>query len=65
MVCRKKILQILYEVGLVGVRVEKGGNLKFCYGDNPVLSDYELGQTENLRVIVQPSFHRALGIQPI
>jgi Cdc6-like AAA superfamily ATPase len=64
-ICRKKILQILYEVGLVGVRISAEYPLKFCYTDSPILHYYELEQIQNPQVIVHPIFQKALDIQEI
>lgn len=63
--CRKDILQILYEVGIVGVKISKEGHLKFSYKDTPTLPDYELEQIQNPQVVVHPCFRLALATQTI
>ncbi|MFC1864755.1 P-loop ATPase, Sll1717 family [Chloroflexota bacterium] len=63
--CRKKILQLLYEVGIVGVKISASDPFRYCYTNGAVLQDYEITQIQNPMVIVHPTFHKALGIQTI
>lgn len=63
--CRKDILQVLYEVGIVGVQIPREGHLKFSYKDKPTLPDYELEQIQNPQVVVHPCFRLALATQTI
>jgi len=60
--CVRKLVNLLFEVGIVGVKTSKGGTIRYCHTGDPLLSDVELDGDP--QVIIHPMFHRALDIQP-
>jgi len=60
--CIRKLVKLLFEVGIVGVKTGEGGTIRYCHTGDPLLYDVELdGDPE---VVIHPMFHRALGINP-
>lgn len=59
--CRRKVLKLFFEVGLVGVKSSEGGIIKYCYTAAPLISEVEI--EEDVQVVIHPSFHKALGVQ--
>jgi hypothetical protein len=60
--CVHKLVKLLFEVGIVGVKTSEGGTIRYCHTGDPLLSDVELDGDP--QVIIHPMFHRALGISP-
>ena len=59
--CRGKIVSMMYEVGLIGVRIGDGGMTQYCHTHQTVLPEAFL-DTENVTVSVHPAFHKGLLI---
>jgi len=60
--CIRKLVKLLFEVGIVGVKTSEGGTIRYCHTGDPLLSDVELDGDP--QVVVHPMFHRALGVNP-
>ncbi|MFW6105090.1 MAG: P-loop ATPase, Sll1717 family [Chloroflexota bacterium] len=60
--CIRRLVKLLFEVGIVGVKISEGGTIRYCHTGDPLLSDVELDGDP--QVVVHPMFHRALGINP-
>lgn len=61
--CRRRILKLLFEIGLVGVRIGEGGTDRYCYMGSPSLSDLEI-EGDPQQVVIHHAFHKALGNEP-
>lgn len=59
--CISRLVKLLFEVGIVGVKTSEGGTIRYCHTGDPLLSDVELDGDP--QVVVHPMFHRALGIK--
>ncbi len=59
--CRERIVSMMYEVGLVGVRIGEGGTTQYSHTHQPVLPESVLNN-EAVTVTVHPAFHKALLI---
>jgi hypothetical protein len=57
----RKILSILYQVGIVGVKMEAHLPMQWSYMDEPLLGDERLVETASMDV--HPTFWTALGIR--
>ncbi|MDQ3704704.1 MAG: ATPase [Chloroflexota bacterium] len=57
---RRHLVQILYKVGLVGLRIEPGMPISWSYEGGPSVSDAEIH--DDTRLYVQPTFWRCFGI---
>lgn len=60
-VCTRKLVKLLFEVGIVGVKTSEGGIVRYCHTGDPLLSDVELDGDP--QVVVHPMFHRVLGVK--
>lgn len=60
--CIRKLVKLLFEIGIVGVKPSEGGSLRYCHTGDPLLADVELDGDP--QVVIHPMFHRALGTNP-
>ncbi len=58
--CRRRFLKLLFEVGIVGVRLSPGATCRYCHAGEPLLSDAEI--EDDPEITIHPMLHRALGI---
>ncbi|WP_421982473.1 P-loop ATPase, Sll1717 family [Roseibium sp.] len=58
----RELVAVLYKVGAVMVRLQKGDKEKTCYKDDATITPSEVTETTSIKVT--PVFWRALGITP-
>ncbi|MBA7619156.1 hypothetical protein ES703_26492 [subsurface metagenome] len=59
--CRKELLKILYEIGLVGVKTSTSGSYRYAHKMQPILSDSDF--ENDLEIAVHPAYHKTLGLK--
>ena len=59
--CLNRIFSVMYEVGILGVRIGNGATIEYSYSHEPLIPDTYLGNPETT-LIVHPAFHKALRI---
>ena len=59
--CLNRIFSVMYEVGILGVRIGNGATIEYSYSHEPLIPDTYLGKPETT-LIVHPAFHKALRI---
>jgi len=57
---RRNIVNILYKVGLVGLRIENGASISWSHITGPSVSISEI--TDTTRIYIHKTFYRVLGI---
>lgn len=57
-ICRRQIMKIFYEIGIIGVRTPPSLTIKYSYQAYPLLDDLEL--EGDLQFHIHPMFYRAL-----
>lgn len=60
--CIRRLVKLLFEIGIVGVKTSEGVTIRYCHTGDPLLSDVELDGDP--QVVIHPMFHRVLGIKP-
>ena len=59
--CRKELLKIMYEIGLIGVRALTVGSVEYAYKGKILLTDTDL--EEEIEIVVHPAYHKTLGLK--
>lgn len=59
--CNNELLKIMYEIGLVGVKVPTSGLIKYAHKGQPLLNDSDL--ENDLEIAIHPAYHKTLNLK--
>lgn len=61
--CRKELLKIMYEIGLIGIRALTDGSVEYAHKGKILLTDTDL--EEEVEIVVHPAYHKTLGLKQL